>query len=63
MSGLMQWITELEDPRVRLEVMDSSMSENQFMIHGLNHLTSYDELYLALMERRIEDKERSLAVE
>jgi hypothetical protein len=27
------WITELEDLRVRLEAMDSSISENQFMIH------------------------------
>ena len=49
------WITELEDLRVRLEVMDSSISENQFMIHILNNLTTDYELQLALMERRIGD--------
>jgi gag-polypeptide of LTR copia-type len=34
------WITELEDLHVRLETMESSISENQFMIHILNNLTS-----------------------
>ena len=57
------WITELEDLRVRLEVMDSSISENQFMIHILNNLTTDYELQLALMERRIGDKDKPLTVE
>jgi hypothetical protein len=31
---------ELEDLCVRVETMQSSISENQFMIHILNNLTS-----------------------
>jgi hypothetical protein len=38
------WITELEDLSIRLEAMGSSISENQFMIHILNNLTSDYEL-------------------
>jgi hypothetical protein len=38
------WITELEDLRVRLEAIGLSISENQFMIHILNNLTSDYEL-------------------
>jgi gag-polypeptide of LTR copia-type len=38
------WITELENLRVRLETMESSISENQFMFHILNNLTSDYEL-------------------
>jgi hypothetical protein len=34
------WIIELEDLRVRLDIMGSSISENQFMKHVLNNLTS-----------------------
>ena len=37
-------ITELEDPRVRLEVMGSCISDNQFIIYTLNNLTSDYEL-------------------
>jgi hypothetical protein len=43
------WITESEDLRVRLEAMGSSISDNQFMIHILNNLTSDYELQLAFM--------------
>ena len=57
------WIMELEDLRVRLETMQSSISENQFMIHILNNLTSDYELQLAMMERRVGDSERPLTVE
>jgi gag-polypeptide of LTR copia-type len=57
------WITELEDLRVRLEAMDSSISENQFMIHILNNLNSDYELQLAMMERRVGDIEKPLTVE
>jgi gag-polypeptide of LTR copia-type len=57
------WITELEDLRVRLEAMDSSISENQFMIHILNNLTSDYELQLVMMERRVGDIEKPLIVE
>ena len=57
------WLTELEDLRMKLEDMGSSMSDNQFMIHILNNLTSDYELQLALMERRIGDKEKPLTID
>ena len=57
------WITGLEDLRVRLEVMGSSILENQFMIHILNNLTSDYELQLAMMERRVGDDEKPLTIE
>jgi hypothetical protein len=57
------WITELEELRVRLEAMGSSISENQFMIHILNNLTSDYELQLALIERIVGDDEKPLTIE
>ena len=57
------WITTLEDNRMKLEVMGSSMTYNQFMIHVLNNLTSDYELQLALAERHKDDKESLLTVE
>ena len=57
------WITELEDLCVRLEAMQSSISENQFMIHILNNLTSDYELQLAMMERRVGDSDKPLTIE
>jgi hypothetical protein len=53
----------LEDLRVRLEAMGSSKSENQFMIHILNNLTSDYEIQLALMEKRVGDMEKPLTIE
>jgi gag-polypeptide of LTR copia-type len=52
------WITEFEDICVRLDAMGSSIPENQFMIHVLNNLTADYDLQLALLEKRIVDKER-----
>jgi hypothetical protein len=57
------WITELEDLPVRLETMESSILENQFMIHILNNLTLDYELQLAMMERRVGDTDKPLTVE
>jgi hypothetical protein len=57
------WITELEDLCVRLEDMDSSILDNQFMIHVLNNPTSDYELQLALIEKRVGDAEKPLTVE
>jgi gag-polypeptide of LTR copia-type len=34
------WIPELDDLRIRLEDMGSTISDNQFMIYVLNNLTS-----------------------
>ncbi len=42
--------------------MGSSIPENQFMIHVLNNLTADYNLQLALLEKRIGDKERPLTV-
>jgi hypothetical protein len=42
----------LEDLRMKLEDMGSSISINQCMIHVLNNLTSDHDLQLALMEKR-----------
>jgi gag-polypeptide of LTR copia-type/Zinc knuckle len=56
------WITELEDLCVRLEDMDSSVSDNQFMIHVLSNLTSEYDSQLALMEKRMGDVEKPLIV-
>ena len=57
------WITELEDLLVRLEEMGLSISVNQFMFPILSNLTSEYELQLAVMEKRIGDKEKPLTVE
>jgi hypothetical protein len=43
--------------------MGSNISENQFMIHILNNLTSDHELQLALMEIRVRDVEKPLTIE
>jgi hypothetical protein len=53
----------LEDLHVKLENMDSCITENQFMIHILNNLTSDCDLQLALVERRVGDEDKSLSVE
>jgi hypothetical protein len=56
-------ITEFEDFRVRLDDMGSSISENQFMVHVLNNLSTDYNLQLALSEKRIGDKNKSVSVE
>jgi hypothetical protein len=57
------WITESEDLCVKLENMGTCITENQFMIHILNNLTSDYDLQLALMERRVGDVDKPLTVE
>jgi hypothetical protein len=49
------WITALEDLCIKLENMSSCITENQFMIHILNNITSDYDLILKLMERRVGD--------
>jgi hypothetical protein len=39
------------------------MTDDQFMIHVLNNLTSDYELHMVLLERRIENKENPLEVD
>jgi hypothetical protein len=43
--------------------MGSCITENQFMIHILNNLTSDYDLQFALMERRVGDADKPLTVE
>ena len=57
------WITELEDLRMKLEELGSSISDNQFMIHILNNMTSDYDLQLAMMEKRINDKMNPLTID
>jgi gag-polypeptide of LTR copia-type/Zinc knuckle len=57
------WLTELECYRMKLEELGSNITDNQFMIHILNNMTSYYDLQLALMERQINDKLSPLTVD
>jgi gag-polypeptide of LTR copia-type len=40
------WLTEFEDYRMKLEELGSSITDNQFMIHILNNMTSDYDLQL-----------------
>jgi hypothetical protein len=57
------WITELEDYRMKLDELGSSISENQFILHILNNMTANYDLQLAMMEKRINDKINPLTVD
>ena len=46
------WINNLEDLQVKLEVMGSEMTDEQFNIQVLNILTNDYELQMTLMESR-----------
>jgi gag-polypeptide of LTR copia-type len=50
------WITELDDYRMKLDELGSSISENQCILHILNNLTADYDLQLAMMEKRLNDK-------
>jgi hypothetical protein len=47
------WITELEDYRMRLEELVSSISDNQFILHILNNMKDDYDLQLAMMEKEL----------
>jgi CII-binding regulator of phage lambda lysogenization HflD len=53
------WITDLEDLCAGLETMESSILENQVVIHIKNNHTSAYTLQLMMMERRVGDAERN----
>ena len=57
------WITTLEELRMKLEDMGSAMTDDQFMIHILNNLTSDYELQMVLLEKRIGNKSNPLEVD
>jgi hypothetical protein len=57
------WITELEDLCIKLENIGSFITDNQFMIHILNSLTSDYDLQLSLMHKRVGGADKPLTVE
>jgi hypothetical protein len=56
------WSTELEDYRMRLEELGSSISDNQFILHILNNMTDDYDFQLAMMEKRVTDKSKPLTI-
>jgi hypothetical protein len=52
----------LEEFRMKLEDMGLAMTDDQFMIHLLNNMPSDYELQMALLEKRIGNKENPLEV-
>jgi hypothetical protein len=54
------WITDLEDYRVILEELQSSISDNQLILHVFNNMTDDHDLQLAMMEKRVTDKSNPL---
>jgi gag-polypeptide of LTR copia-type len=57
------WITNLEDLRIKLEVMGSSMTDEQFMIQIFNSLSKEYELQMLLLEKRVVDVNNPLTNE
>jgi hypothetical protein len=57
------WITDFEDYRIKLDELGSSISENQFILHILNNMTTNYDLQLAMMEKRINDMINPLTVD
>jgi hypothetical protein len=57
------WITNLEDIRLKLEVMGSFMTDDQLMVQVLNSLTNGYELQMLLLEKRIGNKENPLTID
>jgi hypothetical protein len=53
----------LEEFFFRLEDMGSSISENQFMIHLLNNLTTFYDLQISLLKKRIRGEDEPLTIE
>jgi hypothetical protein len=57
------WITELEDYQMRLEELESSISDNHIILHILNNMTGDYDLQLAMMEKRVTDKSNLLTID
>jgi gag-polypeptide of LTR copia-type len=56
-------INNLEDLQVKLEVMGSNMTDEQFLIQVLNKLTGDYELQMTRMEKGIGNKENQLSID
>jgi hypothetical protein len=54
---------DLEDLRLKLEVMGSFMTGDQFMIQLLNSLTNDYKLQILLLKKRIGSKENPLSID
>ena len=50
------WISQMEDTRMRLEEMNSAMTEKHFLMHLINNLTSEYNYTVALVEKRLDSK-------
>jgi hypothetical protein len=57
------WITNLEDLRLKLEVMGLFLTDDQFMVQVLNSLTNDYELQILLLEKWIGSKENLLTID
>jgi hypothetical protein len=57
------WIRNLEDLLLKLEVMGSFMTDDQFMVQVLNSLMNDFELQMLLLEKRIGSKENPLSTD
>jgi peroxiredoxin family protein len=52
------WITKLEELRLKLEDMESHLTDCNFMVKLFNILSNHYELKMILMEKCIWDKEK-----
>jgi gag-polypeptide of LTR copia-type len=58
-----QFITYLEDLRLKMEEMNSPLTDVQFLFHVLNNLTSDYETQITMLERRVDAKSDPLTIE
>jgi gag-polypeptide of LTR copia-type len=56
------FITYLEDIRLKMEEMDSVITDTQFLLHRMNNLTNEYDVQVNKLESRIGDKEKPLAL-
>jgi gag-polypeptide of LTR copia-type len=56
-------INSLEDLQIKLEVMGSRMTDDQFMVQVLNSLAGDYELQMLLLEKRIGNRENPFSIE
>jgi gag-polypeptide of LTR copia-type len=57
------WINNIEDLRIKLETIGSSMIDDHFIVQVLNSLTGHYKLQMFLLEKQIESKDKPLSIE
>ena len=57
------WISQMEDTRMRLAEMKSTMTDKHFLMHLINNLTQEYEYTVALVEKRLDDVQNPLTLE